>query len=186
MPRAFIAIDIDEPLRQKLADFQNQLMTTGGDFKLVEPKNIHVTLKFLGEVPDKKVEEITEAIKKAVIGTKKFNMEVKKIGAFPNLNYTRVIWAGVEKGGDEVIALQKRIEKELQQIGFRPESNFVPHLTIARVRSPKNKEEVARFIREKSSIDFGTTQVLAVELKESTLTPKGPIYKTLAKIALED
>ncbi|MEM4723580.1 MAG: RNA 2',3'-cyclic phosphodiesterase [Candidatus Hadarchaeum sp.] len=114
MPRAFIAIDIDEPLRQKLAEVQNQLRETGGDFKMVEPQNIHVTLKFLGEIPDKKVEDIAEAIKKAVAGIKKFNMEIKKIGVFPNLNYVRVIWAGVEKGGEEIIALQKKIEKELQ------------------------------------------------------------------------
>ncbi|MEM4188494.1 MAG: RNA 2',3'-cyclic phosphodiesterase, partial [Candidatus Hadarchaeum sp.] len=125
MPRAFIAIDIDEPLRQKLAEVQNQLRETGGDFKMVEPQNIHVTLKFLGEIPDKKVEDIAEAIKKAVAGIKKFNMEIKKIGVFPNLNYVRVIWAGVEKGGDEIIALQKKIEKELQSIGFRPEGDFV-------------------------------------------------------------
>ncbi|MEM3421489.1 MAG: RNA 2',3'-cyclic phosphodiesterase [Candidatus Hadarchaeum sp.] len=186
MPRAFIAIDIDEPLRQKLAEVQNQLRGTGGDFKLVEPQNIHVTLKFLGEIPNKKVEEITGAIKKAIAGMKKFNMEIKKIGVFPNLNYVRVIWAGVEKGGEEIMALQKKIEKELQQIGFRPEGDFVPHLTIARVKSAKNKERLAKFIKENESIDFGNTRVLAVELKGSTLTPKGPIYNTLARIELED
>lgn len=186
MPRAFIAIDISESVRQKLTEIQNQLKETGGDFKLVEPQNIHVTLRFLGEIPDKKIEEITGAIKKAVAGTKKFNLEVKKIGVFPNLNYVRVIWAGVEKGEDEVIALQKRIEGELQQIGFRAEGDFVPHLTIARVRSAKNKERLAKFIKENSAIDFGTTPVSAVELKKSVLTPKGPIYSTLARIELED
>ncbi|MGQ9787738.1 MAG: RNA 2',3'-cyclic phosphodiesterase [Candidatus Hadarchaeaceae archaeon] len=185
MPRAFIAIDISETLRQKLTEIQNQLKEVGGDLKLVESQNIHLTIRYLGEIPDKKVDETTGAINKAVVGTKKFNLEVKKIGAFPNLNYVRVIWAGVERGVDEVTALQKKIEKELQQIGFQAESGFVPHLTIARVRSAKNKEKLVKFIEEKKSIYFGTTPVSAVELKKSTLTPKGPIYDTLARIELE-
>ncbi|MGC8817392.1 MAG: RNA 2',3'-cyclic phosphodiesterase [Candidatus Hadarchaeum sp.] len=186
MPRAFIAIDIDEQLRKKLVDIQSQLKDTGGDFKLVEPQNIHVTLKFLGEIPDKKVEEVSEGLKRAAKGSKKFNLEVRGIGAFPNLNYVRVIWAGIEKGKEEILLLQKKVEQELQKIGFRPEGDFVPHLTIARVKSARNKEKLASFIREKSAVGFGTSPVSAVELKKSVLTPKGPIYSTLTRVELED
>jgi 2'-5' RNA ligase len=186
MPRAFIAIDVSEEVRKRIVEAQEQLRATGADVKLVEPPNIHVTLKFLGEVPEKRVEEIAAALGRAVNGAKKFDIGVRGMGVFPNLSYIRVIWVGVERGRDEILELHRKIEKELQQMGFRPEADFVPHLTVARVRTAKNKERLAGFIKEKAAVDFGTSQVLAVELKQSTLTPKGPIYSTLARLELQD
>lgn len=184
MPRAFIAIDIDEAVRNKMVAAQGQLEATGADVKLVEPQNVHVTMKFLGDVPDGKLGEITAALERAAAGTPKFDIEVKGIGAFPNLNYIRVVWAGVEEGKDAITGLQKRIESELEKIGFPRESGFVPHLTIARVRTARQKDRLASFAREMSGTEFGVTRALTVELKQSTLTPKGPVYSTLAKVGL--
>lgn len=185
MPRVFVAIDIDEEVRNKIVAAQGQLEATRADVKLVEPPNVHVTMKFLGEVPDKKIGEITEALKRAAAGASKFDIEVKGIGVFPNLNYVRVVWAGVEEGKEDLVALQGKIESELQMVGFHPEGGFVPHLTIARVRTARQKDKLASFVRGMSGVEFGTTRALAVELKQSTLTPKGPIYSTLAKIELD-
>ncbi|MFQ6129891.1 MAG: RNA 2',3'-cyclic phosphodiesterase [Candidatus Hadarchaeaceae archaeon] len=184
MVRAFIGIDIDETVRQKLVAVQEQLQATGAQLKLVEPPNIHVTMKFLGEVPEDKIGAIAEALKRAAAGTGKFDIGVRGIGVFPNLRYIRVVWAGVAEGRDEVIGLHQKIEQELQPLGFRPERDFVPHLTIARVKTARQKERLATFVKEMTDAEFGVTRSQAVELKQSTLTPKGPIYSTLARIEL--
>lgn len=182
MPRAFIAIDIDEMVRQKLVGAQHQLATTGAQLKLVEPENIHVTMKFLGEVPDDKIRTIADAIRRAVVGAQPFSIDIKGIGVFPNLRYVRVVWAGVVDGRDAVIAIQRNIDRELQNLGFPPERDFVPHLTLARVKTAHRKERLAALIKEMANIEFGTTSAQAIELKQSTLTSKGPIYSTLARI----
>ncbi len=184
MVRAFIGIDIDEAVRHKLVAAQEQLQATGAQLKLVEPPNIHVTMKFLGEVPEDKIGAIAEALKRAAAGTGQFDIRVKGIGVFPNLRYIRVVWAGVAEGRDEVIGLYQKIDREVQPLGFRPERDFVPHMTVARVKTPKQKERLAAFVKEMNDAEFGVTRAQAVELKQSTLTPKGPIYSTLARIEL--
>ena len=184
MVRAFIGIDIDEAVRHKLVAAQEQLQATGAQLKLVEPPNIHVTMKFLGEVPEDKIGAIVEALKRAAAGTGQFDIRVKGIGVFPNLRYIRVVWAGVAEGRDEVIGLYQKIDREVQPLGFRPERDFVPHMTVARVKTPKQKERLAAFVKEMNDAEFGVTRAQAVELKQSTLTPKGPIYSTLARIEL--
>ena len=185
MVRAFIGIDIDEAVRQKLVAAQEQLQATGAQLKLVEPPNIHVTMKFLGEVPEDRVGAIAEALGRAAAGTKQFDIRVKGIGVFPNLRYIRVVWAGVAEGRDEVIGLQQGIDRELGPLGFRSERDFVSHLTIARVKTAKQKERLAALNNAMTDAEFGVTRAQAVELKQSTLTPKGPIYSTLARIELE-
>lgn len=184
MPRAFIAIDIDEAVREKLVNMQQQLAATGAQLKLVEPGNIHVTMKFLGDVPNDKISAITDALRVAASGVQSFDINVQGIGVFPNPRYMRVVWAGVVDGRDVVIALQQNIDLELQKLGFSPERDFVPHLTLARVKTAKRKEQLAASIKEMGNTEFGVTRAQAVELKQSTLTSKGPIYSTLAHIEL--
>ncbi len=184
MVRAFIGIDIDEAVRQRLVVIQEQLAATGAGLKLVEPPNIHVTMKFLGEISDDRIAPVSEALERAVAGTKQFDIGVKGIGVFPNLGYIRVVWAGVSGGREEVITLQQKIERELQPLGFRPERDFVPHLTIARVKTARQKERLAAFVKEMSDAEFGISRAQAVELKRSTLTSKGPIYDTLTRVEL--
>jgi len=182
--RAFVAVDIDEAVRRRLVAAQEQLAATGADLKLVEPPNIHVTMKFLGEVPEDKIGGIEEALKRSVAGTSQFDIGVNGIGVFPSLHYVRVVWAGIDEGGNELVDIQRKIDGELQPLGFRPERDFVPHLTIARVRTAKNRDRLAAFVKEEAEAEFGMTRAQAVELKQSTLTQKGPIYSTLARVEL--
>jgi len=182
MLRCFIAVNIDEEVRKRLVEAQGKLAATGADVKLVEPQNIHVTMKFLGDVAESKVAEIVEALKRGAQGTGQFDVGVKKIGVFPNLSYIRVVWAGVEEGRNELVDIQRKIDVELRPLGFQPERDFVPHLTLARVRTARSKERLASFVKENAGADFGVTRAMAVELKQSTLTPKGPIYSTLARV----
>ena len=183
--RAFVGIDIDEAVRQNLLATQRQLAGTGAQLKLVEPENIHVTMKFLGDIREDQAGAITEALQAAVEGIKPFEISVRGIGAFPNLSYIRVVWAGVSDGLEQVASIQKRIDQNLAKLGFKPERDFVPHLTLARAKSAAGKERLIEFLKGGVNVEFGSCHVSAVELKQSTLTPKGPIYSTLARIELE-
>ncbi len=184
MVRAFIAIDIDEATRHQLVNAQQQLIETGAQLRLVEPQNIHVTIKFLGEVPEDKIPAIADAIRAAVKNIEPFDIHVRGIGVFPSLKYIRVVWAGVAEGRDHVIAIEQNLDRELEPLGFRPERDFVPHLTIARVKTARHKEKLATLIEGMINAEFGVTHARAIELKQSKLTPKGPIYSTLARIEL--
>jgi len=185
MPRAFVAIDISEEVRQKLVEVQRGLAASGAQLKLVEPQNIHVTVKFLGEVPERRIGEIAEALRRAAEGVRGFDMRVGGIGVFPNLRYVRVVWAGVVDGREEAVALIRRVDGELQRLGFAPEREFVPHLTLARVKSAAAKERLVEAIKGMAGMEFGVTRAQALELKQSTLTSKGPIYSTLARVELQ-
>lgn len=184
MVRVFVAIPIDEKTRQELVSVQSSIPSSAAKLKLVEPENLHLTIKFLGEVEEGKIKEIGETLEKAVAGSKGFEMKIKGIGAFPGLRYIRVLWAGVERGKDEIIELQRRIDSALQPLGFRPERNFHPHVTIARVKLVRERDEMVSFIRGLSSTDFGTVKVKEVDLMQSTLTRGGPIYSKLLGVEL--
>ena len=184
MMRAFVGIDIDEAVRQNLVAAQRQLASTGAQLKLVEPENIHVTMKFLGDIREDQVGAITEALRAAVEGFKPFEINVQGVGAFPNLGYIKVIWAGVSDGREQIISIQRHIDQNLAKLGFRPERDFVPHLTLARAKSAAGKEKLAAFLKNMTNAEFGSSRADAIELKQSTLTPKGPIYSTLARVEL--
>ena len=184
MIRAFVGIDIDETVRQNLLAAQRKLAGTGAQLKLAEPENIHVTMKFLGDISEDQVRAITEALRAAVEGVKPFEISVRGIGAFPNLSYIRVIWAGVSDGREQIISIQKRIDQNLAKLGFKPERDFVPHLTLARAKSAAGKEKLVSFLKTMTNAEFGSSRADAIELKQSTLTPKGPIYSTLARVEL--
>lgn len=181
--RTFIAIDVDDAVRHKLVDVQREFASVG-QLKLVEPENIHVTMKFLGDVSEEIIQEIIDTLKKAVSGKRAFDFIVSGIGVFPNPSYVRVIWAGVEEGKEDIIAIQKSIDQELQKLGFAREKDFVPHLTLARVKRVGQKERLLSLLRDMSGMEFGKCHATCVELRQSTLTPKGPIYSTLERINL--
>ena len=183
MIRAFIAFDIDSDLvLKKLSEVQKALINTGADLKLVEPKNIHVTMRFLGDISPTNVDAIYEEMKK--ITFKPFDIELKGLGAFPTLKYARVVWVGIQKGAQELKSVFDQLEPRLQRLGFRPDpKGFSPHLTIARVKSGRNKAELARHIEEMANYECGIIKAEYLRLKKSVLTPKGPIYSTLKEVS---
>jgi 2'-5' RNA ligase len=177
--RSFIAFDIDsQSILKKMADVQNLLIRTGADLKLVEPKNIHVTVRFLGNITLPTVEKVFEEMKKAQFTP--FNVKICGIGAFPDLRYPRVVWAGITEGADQLRSIFNQLEPRLRSLGFTPDpKGFSPHLTIARVKSGRNKAELSKVIIENASYEFGVIRAECLRLKKSDLTPKGPIYSTL-------
>jgi len=182
--RTFIAVELIADLKKKIEELQNPLKRINTDVSWVKPGNVHATLKFLGEVSEDKIEKIFEGTKLALEGMKVFKLSLRDLGCFPNLKRPRVIWIGVDKGKQELSLMQKKIEDEMGKIGFtREDREFSPHLTIGRVKSPKNIEKLTELIK---NINFQTGEI---EIKEvvmmiSELHPAGAIYTPLKKIAL--
>ena len=166
--RLFIAVELSNDILEKLSQAQASLPKEG--LALVKPENQHLTLKFLGEVPDEKV----EAIKSALDSCKRapFTISVKGAGVFPNEKFVRVVWAGVES--KELAELAGCIEHSLVSIGFPKETHpFSPHATLARA---KMKVDVGEFLARFRNFDFGSCKINSFVLKKSMLTPQGPVY----------
>jgi len=179
--RCFIAIDVDNPeIVSKIVNIQKELETGGSKIKPVEPENLHLTLFFLGEQPPKVVEKVQEVM--ATIRFKPFTMKLRGLGAFPSQERPRVIWVGVTEGFEEVQTIYKALRPKLQAIPLRlePEEEFVPHITIARVKF--SGYALKKVIASLKDVDLGLQEVRAVRLKKSTLTPRGPIYETLYEV----
>lgn len=177
--RSFLAFDMEnDTVLNRLSLSQNLLVQTGADLKLVDPKNIHITVRFLGDITPGMVEQVFEEMKK--IQFTPFTARINGLGVFPDLNYPRVVWAGITEGADQLKNVFSQLEPRLRSLGFTPDSKgFSPHLTIARVRSGRNKTQLADFVAKNSKYDFGTIKANCLRLKKSDLTPRGPIYTTL-------
>ncbi len=182
--RTFIAIELPDSIKKKIGEVQAPLKKTDTFVSWVKPGNIHVTLKFLGEVPEDKIDSVYAATEKAVKGAKRFTMSLKGMGGFPNLRRPRVIWIGAGSGEAELSHLAGRIEEEMEKIGFPKEKRkFSAHFTIGRVKSPKNIEQLAAQV---ASSDFLTEEIQATEVvvMKSQLNPSGAIYTPLKKVPL--
>jgi 2'-5' RNA ligase len=177
--RSFMAFDIDnQAVLKKITDAQNLLIETGADLKLVKPENVHMTMRFLGNITPPMVEKIFEEMKKVQFTS--FDVKIQGTGAFPHLRYPRVVWVGITEGADQMQNIFSQLEPRLRRLGFAPDhKGFSPHLTIARVKSGKNKAELAKYINENANYEFGIVRAECLRLKRSNLTPQGPIYSTL-------
>lgn len=180
--RSFLAFDIeDQTIVRKLTEVQAMLANTGADLKLVKPQNIHLTIRFLGDIHPPMVDAIYEEMKQ--VSFSPFTVELVGLGAFPKLSYPRVVWAGIRKGADELTNVFEQLEPRLRGLGFKPDTKgFSPHLTIARVRTGRNKVRLAELIRQLEDTQFGAVNAECLKLKKSDLTPRGPIYTTLKEV----
>ena len=180
--RAFVAVDMDEAsVISKLVEAQRALRDLGADLKLVEPENIHATVRFLGEVPAATIELVKEQMNEVKFSA--FDMEFTGLGAFPNLRKINVVWVGMRKGKEEISRIFEQLEPRFRKSGFEPDNRgFSPHVTIARVKTGRMREELAKFVDEMRDTPFGVIHVEEVRLKRSVLMPKGPAYSTIHTI----
>ncbi|TRO44254.1 RNA 2',3'-cyclic phosphodiesterase [Candidatus Bathyarchaeota archaeon] len=181
--RTFLAFDIeDQTILRRIMQAQKMLVSTGADLKLVNPQNIHLTIRFLGEIPLTMIDQIYEEMKKLVFSP--FQIELEGIGAFPKPAYPRVVWAGIRNGVKELKNVFEQLEPRLRGLGFQPDNKgFSPHLTIARVRSGRNKAKLAELINDLMDYDFGTVNSGHLKLIKSDLTPRGPIYTNVKEVS---
>jgi len=188
--RSFIAIELPEKVLEGLARLRKELERDGHKFvKWVDPGGIHLTLKFLGNIPSKRVAEITEAIEEATQGISPFNLEISGLGAFPSLKQARVFWVGIGGEVDKLSRLQQNIDSALAILGFaKEERSFVPHLTLARIRQgapPPERRSFGELIGSTVFEDKYHVEVEAINLMRSQLTPAGAIYTCLSVVGLD-
>ncbi|MBU7013197.1 MAG: RNA 2',3'-cyclic phosphodiesterase [Theionarchaea archaeon] len=178
--RSFIAVDLAEELIPTVVDIQTHI--TEGKIKFVEPENLHFTVKFLGDITEKKGHDVTVKLKEICSAFKPFPITLKTVGAFPSLDYMKVVWVGVES--EEFFSLSRLVDSGMGRLGFKQERNLVPHLTIGRVKFPGNKAVLKTQVEALAEVRVGDMMVDTIRLKKSELTKKGPIYTDIEEIRL--
>jgi 2'-5' RNA ligase len=186
--RAFIAVPVSDEVRALVREVVGGLKWTGANVKWVEPENVHVTLKFLGNIPLQDVEGLKAALRKALGGCRVFEVTVDGVGCFPGRERApRVVWIGLKAGMDSLREISGVVEDTCTALGFEPDKRpFKAHLTIGRVRRGSGKlRELAEAV---GSAGFKPLKLRVdrVNLMRSRLSPKGPTYTVLESVDLED
>ncbi len=180
--RGFIAIDITAA--PTLLEFVKEISKTGADVKLVEPENIHITIKFLGDTEEKYIDAIEMSIKESVKDTSPFPVTLKGTGVFPNDKYIKVLWVGITDTS-RIETIARSIDTSLAPLGFKKEQKgFSAHLTVGRVKTARKKDQLLSLIERFKNEEFTTQEVRSIVLKKSELTSKGPIYSTVREVHL--
>ncbi len=187
--RCFIAIDIDEEIRGALGGLQQKLRegidVKKGDVNWVNPDNIHLTLKFLGEIKDEKIAEICNIVKAVAGRHKSFGLDIESVGHFGGASL-RVLWVGTGKGEGSLLELQGDIEKSLASAGWPEETRkFSGHLTLCRIRNYKAGMKLAQASEDYRDFKVGTLSADSVCVYQSELKPTGPVYTVLGNYKLQ-
>lgn len=185
MIRCFVAIPLPEDILAELDRVSRQLRDLGIDARFPRPESIHLTLKFLGDVPESVIPDILTTLEARVSRHEPFEVNVRKAGVFPHLANPRVVWLGIEPE-DELRQLQLSVEKGLVELGFEKERRrFSPHLTLARVKSRRMIANLMHYVEVHGpSLELGSFAVGTVILYRSELRPDGAVYSQLGSAAL--
>ena len=184
--RTFIAIEIPDEIIKEMAKVQDELKRSGADAGWTRPEGIHLTLKFLGEVPEAKIEEIKNALVRAAEATSRFRLEIAGAGAFPNPKNPRVVWLGVSGDIDKLSALQGSVEESMTAVGFdREERAFSPHLTLARIKYLRTRFSWQKAIDSIKDIRLAEFDVDHVSLMKSDIKPSGAVYTEIGRVRLK-
>jgi len=180
MIRSFIAVEIPATVRRSITRLIRDTIGFGYPVRWTKEDNLHLTLKFLGDITETQVGEISSALSILADATPRFPFSLKGLGGFPSSRAARIVWVGAETGRENVTTLQRSLETELSPLGFKPESReFSPHLTIGRIRSPLDVIAIAATPFESEVFD-----IKSLVLFKSTLYPAGPIYDSLGEFLL--
>ena len=184
--RLFIAIEIEKALKEKILKIQTRFKGSKANIKYVERKNMHFNLKFIGEADKLKIPDIRIALENACKPLKSFKICIYGVGAFPNKDYAKVLWLGV-KDGKILKEIAGCIERELEKIWFAKDGReFKPHLTLGRVKSPRDKGEISKLIEDMKNEDMGEMKVNEIILFSSELRPEGPVYTKIYSVKLSE
>ncbi|MBN1221803.1 MAG: RNA 2',3'-cyclic phosphodiesterase [Candidatus Aminicenantes bacterium] len=184
--RTFVALELNPEIRSHLSELIALLSCSQSNIKWVREEGMHLTLKFLGEIPDKRISEIKTAIQEACDGHPSFSLSFKGTSTFPHASvYPRVFWVGIEEC-KALAALHKDLEIKLAKLHFpREKRKFSPHLTLGRVKSKENLEPVLDELEKHRTADFGNLCVQNVIFFKSTLKPSGAEYTRIAEFRLK-
>jgi 2'-5' RNA ligase len=191
MWRLFIAVELPEDALARVSAVQSDLKKRLPERALrwVRPTDIHLTLKFLGDVAPGRVDALTEAIARAAADRRRIDLAIEGLGCFPNERRPRVLWLGVSREVAKLRLLQKMVDAETTPLGFPPDDrDYIPHLTLARMQRRASRDDVQKTgealtrSRVKHVADF---TVEGVSLMRSQLRPSGAEYSQVAHVALD-
>ena len=193
--RAFLAVELPEPVQASLASLQCQLAAGRADVTWVQPTNLHLTMRFLGEISDAQRQQIEAGARRIAAGMAPFHVSLGTPGAFPSMRAPRGIWVGMTQGHKQLTELSKGLEQESVAAGLQPvadpanggkERGFVAHVTIGRARSPKRMEELSAALAATRWEPPMAFLASAVTFFQSTLRPDGRVYSVLAQLPFQN
>jgi len=174
--RTFVAIEISKgEILKEIQTFQEKIKI---DAKPIRVDQIHFTLQFLGEIDEEKCEQVKDVLNK--IDFSEFEISLKSVGGFPNFKNPRVIWVGIDKGGQQLSEIAKEIGIKLTALGFKEDKKFKPHLTIFRVKEKIGN--ISAIMKKYEAVEFGIQSISKIKLKKSVLSPEGPEYSDLLEV----
>ncbi|NLX13454.1 MAG: RNA 2',3'-cyclic phosphodiesterase [Phycisphaerales bacterium] len=183
--RCFVAIELPEEIRKRLLELQSRFGKLDRFVRWVHPDQIHLTVKFLGEVPDRQVSAVCAAAKAAAAASRPFEVEISGTGCFPDHGPVRVLWAGIPELPPPLLTVQQAMEKHCVELGFPRETRaFRPHLTLGRTREGASASMVRTALEREAGFVVGRFDVEALTVFQSVLQPAGATYSILAHARL--
>lgn len=187
--RTFIAITPPQRLISEMRRLQQRLARTPDKMiRWCEPEQLHLTLRFLGNIRREQVPELEAAVRQATEEMGAFKLSLERLGCFPHTRAPRVIWIGVGNNWETLRRLQERIQRDTESFGESPESrDFQPHITLARVKapSPRLARPAGQLVESAGIVQLGEWLVGRVDIIQSRLTGQRATYTTLATVKLD-
>ncbi len=183
--RCFLAIELPTDVRDQIAALQEELRATVRSVRWTRPEQIHLTLKFLGDVPDAEVAGVCAAVGETAKACPPFELEIGGAGCFPGGGPVRVVWAGIARPAAELAACQQGCEARLAELGFKPEGRpYTPHLTIGRLNDFRDSARVRSEVEAQAAFHAGRLTVTELTLFESVLRPTGAEHHVISRARL--
>lgn len=188
--RTFIAFEVGNDVRARVADLTKRLKKSSADVRWVDPAQMHITLKFLGDVPNVEVPDVCRVVSEVADEFEPFELEFAGAGAFPNVSNPKTLWIGIApgEGFDRLAAMNDRLESRLHdELGFaRERRKFTPHLTIGRVNNTtESQAELTTILTENASFDAALTEVDELLVFASYLERNGPLYTVMGRAEMK-
>ncbi len=183
--RCFVAVEVSTPVRKRVVELQRALRRAGADVRWVEEGNLHLTLKFLGEIDERGMERLKGLLSIEASRWPRIRVEYAGVGTFPERGAPRVVWAGLTGDVGKLAGLAAAVERAAEEVGVPREGRpFAAHITVGRVKSPRNAKRLAAAVEQQRGVPLGGEEIGEFILFKSTLTPSGPIYEPLERFSL--
>lgn len=183
--RCFVAVEIEDEIRARLAEAQQAVAAAGGHVRWSAPENLHVTLKFMGDIDEENVGAACTIVQHVAAAHDAFAVEVAGLGAFPNARRPRVVLAYVDDPTNTLAAMALALDEQMIAVGAARDGRpFRPHLTLGRVKSSRGLAELSAALAKHEATAFGGQSITQISLVRSDLRPSGAVYTRLGVSAL--
>lgn len=184
--RSFIAIPLPEDVQAAAGRMVDRMRDVAPGVKWVDSENLHLTLKFLGDVDNREVIDVCKALRQCCQGVEPFSLKLHGVGGFPDLQRARVIWAGVEDEGDYLCPLAQAIDEKMGELRFKREfRDYQPHLTLGRLKKGSRlTDDFAKVAAGLAKTQLGVVQVQELHLCGSFMEKSGPTYNVMDRVEL--